>query len=135
MEFETPYWKSKITKYSINRIQGMNMTQAALNAGYSPSMANIAGAHIEPKAELRIKDALSAVGATNDVLAGVILAGLTAEDPAGNINYRERREYTKLALEAKGELKTGNTVAVQINFPAGLAEMLAADAAEYEPEK
>lgn len=112
----------------------MSMREAALQAGYGLATANTAGARLEPKSELRIREALEAAGGTNDVLAGVIVAGLTASDPEGNVNYRERREYTKLALEAKGELKTGSTVAVQINFPSGLAEFLGEDAKEYKPE-
>jgi hypothetical protein len=124
---DQPYWPSKLTKYSINRLAGHNMTQSALMAGYSPSMANIAGRAIEPKHQESIKDALNLAGATNSRLACVIVDGLSANDAEGNVNYRERREYTKLALEAKGELKSGNTVAVQINFPAGLVERWAKD--------
>ena len=46
--FILPYWQSRNrqTLYSINRINGMNMTQAALEAGYSPSSANIASVRI-----------------------------------------------------------------------------------------
>lgn len=137
--FEVPYWPHKITKYAKNRLMGMNMSEAAREAGYSDALINQAGARIEPKAELRIKEALNAAGATNDVLADVIVAGLTArksvvvdKQVVEVDDLRERREYAKLCLEAKGELKTGSTVAVQINFPAGLAEMLAKDAEEYQ---
>lgn len=108
------------------------MKESALEAGYSASMANVAGAWIEPKHNESIKAALEASGVTNLRLAGVIEAGLSAVDTDGNVSFRERREYTKLALEAKGELKTGTQALVQINFPAGLAEMFTVDAGEYK---
>lgn len=112
----------------------MNMKDSALEAGYAPSVARIANSKLEPRSELRIKEALDAAGGTNDVLAGVIVAGLSASDPEGAVNWRERREYTKLCLEAKGELKTGTTALVQINFPAGLADMFTLDAGEFRKE-
>lgn len=112
------------------------MSEAAREAGYSPALQNQASARIEPKHNQSIKEALEGVGVTNPILAGVILAGLTADKADGSTDYRERREYTKLALEAKGELKTGTQVAVQINFPEGLSELLQVDAVEYiEGEK
>lgn len=110
------------------------MTQSALAAGYTPSMAHSASTKLEPQHNVSIKEALNAVGAHNVRLAEVIVAGLTAADPEGNVNFRERREYTKLALEAKGELKTGSTALVQINFPAGLAELFTLDAGEFGKE-
>ena len=124
---DNPYWPSKQTKYDINRACGHNMRQSALMAGYTPGQANDANKMLEPKYQESIKDALNLAGATNSRLACVIVDGLSANDAEGNVNYRERREYTKLALEAKGELKSGNTVAVQINFPAGLVERWAKD--------
>lgn len=110
------------------------MKDSALAAGYAPSVANVANSKLEPRSEANIKEALAEMGATNHVLAGVIVAGLGAEDSDGKVNYRERREYTKLALEAKGELKTGSQALVQINFPAGLAEMFTLDAGEFSNE-
>ena len=94
---------------------------------------------VEPKARLRIKEALEAEGVSNEKIAAVIKAGMEATKLAGKddqvvTDFRERREHAKLALEATGELKAGATVAVQINFPQGLAEMFASDAAEYEAE-
>ena len=112
------------------------MLESAREAGYAESVARIAHAKLEPRSQANIKDALEAIGVTNHVLAGVISSGLAAERVDGSTDYRERREYTKLALEAKGELKTGTQVAVQINFPEGLSELLQVDAVEYiEGEK
>ena len=111
------------------------MVQSALNAGYSPAMANIAGAQIEPKHNESIKAALHSVGVTNVRLAEVIERGLSATRPVKDVgdvvDYKERRETAKLCLEATGELKTGSTALVQINFPAGLAEMFTLDAGEF----
>lgn len=117
---------------------GMNMSESARAAGYSDAMINQSSRLLEPKSELRIKEALNAAGATNDVLADVLIHALTADKAlvvGKSIEYvtdhKTRLEATRMALEAKGEIKSGNTVAVQINFPAGLAEMLAGDAEEY----
>lgn len=139
-EFEVPYWPNQITKYARNRLMGMNMSEAARAAGYSEAMINQSSRLLEPKSEQRIKEALNAAGATNDVLADVLIHALTADKAlvvGKSIQYvtdhKTRLEATRMALEAKGELKTGNTVAVQINFPAGLAEMLSGDAEEYKP--
>jgi len=115
--FEIPYWPKQITKYSMYRLSGHNMSESARLAGYSPALQNQAGAQLEPKSQLRIKEALEAAGATNDVLAGVIVNGLNALRPDATTDYRERREYAKLALEAKGELKTNTAVQVNINLP------------------
>jgi hypothetical protein len=116
----------------------MNMVQSALNAGYSPAMANVAGAQIEPKHNESIKSALQAVGVTNVRLAEVIERGLGAtkavKDVGEVVDYKERRETAKLCLEATGELKTGSTALVQINFPAGLADMFTLDAGEFSKE-
>lgn len=106
------------------------MVQSALNAGYSPAMANIAGAQIEPKHNQSIKEALQTAGVTTNRLAEVIQDGLTASKGDGSTDYKERREYTKLSLEAMGELKSGSSVAVQINFPSGLADRWALDTEE-----
>ena len=132
--FEVPYWPNPITKYAKARLEGRNMSESARAAGYSPALVNQAGARLEAKSQQRIREALDAAGATNDVLAGVIVAGLSATDAEDNVNYRERREYTRLALEAKGELKSTAQVAVQINFPAGLVDMFSADANEFSGE-
>ena len=115
------------------------MLESALKAGYSVGSAYKAGGRIEPYAKKSIREALEAAGVTNERLAQVVVEGLDATKLAGKddqvvTDYKERREYTKLALEATGELKTGATVAVQINFPPGLADFLAVDADEYKPE-
>lgn len=119
-----PYFKERNPKilYSLNRLKGMNMTQSALAAGYSANTANQACAKLEPAHNRRIKEAIEDAGATNDVLATVIVKGLSAERADGSVDYRERREHVRLALEAKGELKTGATVAVQINLPNGFLD-------------
>ena len=126
-ELYTPYWQSRNrqTLYSINRINGMNMTQAALEAGYSPSSANIASVRNETKHLQNIKEALESTGVTNNRLAVVIQDALEANRAVivdKSIEYvtdhKTRLDATKLALEAKGELKSGTTVAVQINLPA-----------------
>lgn len=98
------------------------MTESALKAGYSEYTANVAGRAIEPMHQKRIKDALQHKGVTTDRIAAVLLRGLkaTRPDPSGPgtvVDYKERREYSKLALEAMGEIKSGTTVAVQINLP------------------
>jgi hypothetical protein len=128
--YETPYWPSRLTKYSINRLQGKSMYESAKDAGYTEAIANIAGARIEPQHNMRIKEALEGVGATNVLIAERLLEGLNAERADGSTDYRERREHAKLILEAKGELKTGNTVAIQVNIPASLAELWSADKEE-----
>ena len=120
--FETPYWKSSITKYAEHRLNGKNMSESARLAGYSPALQNQAGARLEPKAEVRIKQALENAGITNDVLSQVILDGLKAEDADKRPNHRIRYDFTKLALEAKGELKSGASVAIQINLPGDFLE-------------
>lgn len=114
------------------------MTDSAIAAGYSVGAAYKAGSRIEPYAKKSIKEALEAAGVSNERLASVVLDGLSATKLAGKDDqempdYSERRQYTRLALEATEQLKQGNTVAVQINFPSGLAEMLAKDAEEYKP--
>lgn len=115
------------------------MKQSAIEAGYPLSVAEKADSRIEPKAQENIKQALISKGVSNDRLAAVLERGLTATKFVkyyGEVDdFKERRETARLALECLGELKTGNTVAVQINFPAGLAEMLAKDAEEYDGNK
>ena len=116
----TPYWpaREKLAKYSANRINGMNMHDSAIAAGYSETVANVAGQKIETRHLKSIKEALAESGVTTNRLAKVINDGLDAKRIDDSIDYRERREYTKLSLEALGELKSGTTVAVQINLPA-----------------
>lgn len=112
------------------------MTQSALNAGYAPSTAHAASSLIEPGSRVRIAECLEQSGAANPQLAMAIVNALSA-NKAVNIDgvtelhadHRIRLDAVRLALEAKGELKSGATVAVQINFPPGLAEMLAGDMA------
>jgi hypothetical protein len=137
-KLETPYWPSKLTKYSVNRLKGMNMSESAREAGFSPALQNQACVRIEPKHNESIKSALQAVGVTNVRLAEVIEAGLEAKkhvkDIGQVVDYKERRETAKLCLEATGELKTGTTALVQINFPAGLADMFTLDAGEFGKE-
>ena len=131
---ETPYWPTKLQKYTIKRLSGKNMSEAARESGYSPALVNQACNRIEPKAQLAIKDALIARGVGTDRLAEVIEKGLSAtkyvKDAGTMDDYKERREYARLSLEALGELKAGSTVAVQINFPSGLAAFLEQDVAE-----
>lgn len=114
------------------------MKQSALEAGYPLSVAEKADSRIEPKAQENIKQALISKGVSNERIADLIERGFTAIKHVKGVgivdDFKERRETARLALECLGELKTGNTVAVQINFPAGLAEMLAKDAEEYKPE-
>ena len=119
-----PYFKerNKKTLYDINRLNGMSMKQSAIQAGYSPSTANVAHNHIEPASQLRIKDALERKGVTNERLAAVIEDGLNAVDSEERPNHRIRYDFTKLALEAKGELKSGASVAIQINLPGDFLE-------------
>jgi hypothetical protein len=139
----TPYWKprDRYSKYDLNRLSGMNMKDAAIEAGFTPSTARTANSLFEPGSRIRIAEALEGAGATNPFLATAIHDALNADKAIvvdKTIQYvtdhRVRLDAVRLALEAKGELKTGNTVAVQINFPAGLAEMLAQDAEEYKAE-
>lgn len=115
------------------------MSEAAREAGYSPALQNQACVRIEPKSQLAIKEALLLKGVGTERIAGVIEAGLSATKPVKDFgivdDYKERREYARLSLEALGELKT-SSVNVQINFPSGLSELLQIDAQEYiEGEK
>lgn len=93
------------------------MQASAREAGYTESVSRIASTRLEPKAELSIRQALTEAGVTNPYLSNVIANGLTAEIAPGIPNHAERRQFTRLALEAKGELKTGSTVAVQVILP------------------
>lgn len=115
------------------------MSESAREAGYSSALQNQAGKWIEPKAQENIKQALISKGVSNERIAAVLERGLTATKHVKDVgevdDFKERRETARLALECLGELKTGNTVAVQINFPAGLAELLAKDAEEYKGDK
>ena len=101
------------------------MQDSALQAGYKPSVARLAGEKLEPRHQARIKEALHNQGVTTNALASVIKHGLEAtkvvtsptEPDREVVDYGERRQYTKLALEAMGELETKSVVAVQINLP------------------
>lgn len=139
IDYEQPYWPPKISKYSANRVKGMSMRKAALKAGYSESMADAAGRVLEPKAKQSIKEALEEMGADNSYLAKVIKDGLGAEKAlvvdkqiVSVPDMAERRQSARLCLEASGELKTASTVAIQMNLPPGLAQMLEADMLEYQ---
>ncbi len=89
-------------------VEGKSMRAAALEAGYSESMANVAGVEIMPMCREAFRKALGhriSIGK----LADTISAGLDAEytqyfadkgrviDERRNPDYRERREYSKLA--------------------------------------
>ena len=86
----------------------MQLLQQAIHA----ATAYKSGSRIEPYAKKKsIKEALEAAGITNERLAEVVVDGLGATKLAGKddqvvVDHRERREYTKLALECKGETET-----------------------------
>lgn len=101
------------------------MRQAALDAGFKPSQAQNAMQRIEPIHNIRIKEALQSSGVTTHRLAEVIKNGLEAvkvvtsptEPDREVVDYGERRQYTKLALEAMGELESKTQIAVQVVLP------------------
>lgn len=102
------------------------MSNAAIDAGYSKSMANDAGRKLESKHQKLIRDVLPVIGAHSAHLAEVLAAGLGAkrvyQDRAGLHeseipDHKERRETIKLIGQFTGELDTKTTVAVQVVLP------------------
>jgi hypothetical protein len=126
-DLTVPYFKERDPQklYSQYRLEGKSMREAALKAGFTTSVANKAGERLEPPHTTRIRQALEHAGVTTNHLANVIKDGLSAvkvvtspTEPDREVtDYGERRQYTKLALEAMGELDTGTKVAVQIVLP------------------
>lgn len=112
-----PYWQSKEEKYAINRIEGMSMYQAAIEAKLPESVAKNAGERIEPKADKLIKEALLETGVNSSVLAIAIKDALTAQGKYG-ADHKVRLEAVKFIAQIRGELESSTKVAVQINLPA-----------------
>lgn len=102
------------------------MRASALEAGYSENTANQACVKLEPGHNLRMKEAIAQANVTTSRIAQVIDRGLDAtkhvKDVGEVVDYKEQREFSRLALEVMGELKTGSTVAVQINLPNGFLD-------------
>lgn len=117
----------KENKYVEARMRGASPTLAAIASGVTASNAARVGKRMEakPRIQLRIREALDRQGVNTTLLAKKIRSGLKAtktiiinNSTENVIDFGERRQYTKLALEALGELETGAKVAVQIVLPA-----------------
>lgn len=100
----------KKISYVKNRLKGMNKTQAALAADYSPSTARNAGVMVETPDVKNLFQSLIQRRITPEKIAQRLEEGMDAiqtmivgeGEPLDVINYRERREYLKLAAEYGG---------------------------------
>ena len=116
----------KENKYVEARMRGASPTLAAIASGVTASNAARVAKKMEakPRIQQRIREALDREGVNTTLLAKKIKSGLDATKAIvinNNIqnvdDFSERRQYTKLALEALGELDTSTKVAVQIVLP------------------
>lgn len=114
-------------KYAEARLNGANPTMAAAIAGIKPENAYRGGKQLEqrPRVQQTFRQALEQAGVNNELIAKRIRQGLGAtklitsptEPDKTVVDFAERRQYSKLALEAMGELQSKSTVAIQINLP------------------
>jgi len=123
-----PYFKSRERPvlYSQYRLQGKSMRESAIRAGYSRNTANIAHEALEPRHELRIREALIQVDASSMHVAQALKDALNAgrvhilEDGPVETDvpdHKIRMDAAKLIAQITGELDTKTQVAVQINLP------------------
>lgn len=130
--------------YMEARISGKTGAQAAKEAGYGVGVRRTPRKLIEtPELKARMQQSLIRQRVTLDTLAGRVSDALganvveTTKEGAEETDIPDHKARLKAVeigarLWGLSESERGATVAVQINFPAGLAEMFGADAKEFE---
>lgn len=123
-----PQSVTDLHRYAEHRALGHTPRSAALASGLSESVADKACQKLEPKAKRLISDYLEKAGATPLKAAEIIAQGLDAtkvSDGSEVVDYKERREYTKLYAELTGQLdRKSSGGGVSINISGKFAEML-----------
>jgi hypothetical protein len=132
----------KQTRYIEARLEGKTRVESAEIAGFTGREARTPGKLVET-AELRrrFQEIAESKGITLHRVADKIGEHLEARCVVDGVHglasdYKVQQKAIEqfTGLIGMNQSERGATVAVQINFPAGLAEMFGADAKEFEGE-